>query len=385
MKKKISDLMDVYTVVERFSFSDTPLSSERIKEETMKKLSAETIHHTRSVARTLLIAAMIAVFSVSAIAATVITGAGDYFKDFFSKDGTALASGQIESINTIGNTFFSGVTDNGSTITPLAAIADENLFYLRVLVEAPEGTILKTLDENTDGYYQFFGSEADEDMTLTIEDNKNASFGWSPTFTYLADADNSDNKMEAVIRLNRYEFQESDLVFNDGKSKILTIPGLWIQSPDKIYTPVFKGTFSFDIGKNFNSSKIEKTGLSVSCTSPDFGHTNRLTFVKLSPLSFSYTFMSNMVPNDWIEPGLGHVKIILKDGTTFYDNMAGITPGISASKKELLNLIFGTEDASLTSTTETEFREYITFDEPLDLTLVSHIVYGENRISLTDE
>ncbi len=385
MKKKISDLMDVYTVVERFSFSDTPLSSERIKEETMKKLSAETIHHTRSVARTLLIAAMIAVFSVSAIAATVITGAGDYFKDFFSKDGTALASGQIESINTIGNTFFSGVTDNGSTITPLAAIADENLFYLRVLVEAPEGTILKTLDEDTDGYYQFFGSEADEDMTLTIEDNKNASFGWSPTFTYLADADNSDNKMEAVIRLNRYEFQESDLVFNDGKSKILTIPGLWIQSPDKVYTPVFEGTFAFDIGKNFNSSKIEKTGLSVSYTSPDFGYTNRLTSVELSPLSFSYAFMTNMIPNDWIEPGLGQIKIVLKDGSVFYDSMAGVKSGTGMSKQELLNLIFGTENASLTSESETGHRGFVLFNEPLDLSLVSSIVYGENVISLIDE
>ena len=385
MKKKITELMEAYEAEDRFSFMDTPLSPERIKEVTMKKLSADTMRRTHSVTRIVLIAALIAVFSVSAIAATVITGAGDYFKDFFSKDGSSLEPGQLEFINTIGNTFFSGVTDNGSTITPLAAIADENIFYLRVLVEAPEGTELKTLNEDTDGYYQFFGSEANEDITLSIENDKDASFGWDSRFTFLPDADETDNKMEAVIRLTRYEFEASDLVFNDGKSKILTIPGLWIQSPDKVYTPVFKGAFAFDIGKNFESSKIEKTNLSAIYTSPDYGYTNRLTAITLSPLSLSYTFASNLVPHDWIQPGLGHVKIVLKDGTTFYDSMAGITPGKGINERDLLLMIFGTEEASLTGTSETMFSEYIAFDEPLDPALVSHIVYGENTILLCDE
>ena len=385
MKKKITELMEAYTAEDQFSFQDTPISPNRIKEETMKRISEESMRRTCSVTRTLLAAALIAVFSVSAIAATVITGAGDYFKDFFSKDGSSLAPGQLESINSIGSMFFSGVTDNGSAITPLAAIADENIFYLRVLIEAPEGTVLKTLNEDTDGYYQFFGSDANEAMTLSIEENENASFGWSSEFIWLPDVDDSDNKMEAVIRLQRDEFEVSDLVFNDGKSKILTIPGLWIQSPDKIYTPVFKGTFAFDIGKNFESSKIEKTNLSAAYTSPDYGYTNRLISMTLSPLSFSYTFASNLVPNDWIEPGLGQVKIVLKDGTTFYDSMAGIIPGTGVSEKELLYLIFGTEEGSLTDASETVFRGYVVFDEPLDPALVSHIVYGENNILLHDE
>lgn len=385
MKKKMTELMEMYEAEDKFSFSDTPLSPERIKEETMKKLSIKTLKRAYPFTRALLIAAVIAALSVSAIAATVITGAGDYFSDIFLRNGQNLEPGQVETINAIGNTFFSGVTDNESTITPIAAIADENVYYLRICVEAPEGTALKTLNEDTDGYYQFFGSEYEESILLTLEENENASFGWSSTFIFLPDADDTDNMMEAVIRLIRDEFEESDLVFNDGKSKILTIPGLWIQSPDKVYTPVFKGTFSFDIGKNFESRKIEKKSLSAACVFEDYGHTNRLTSVTLSPLSFSYEFMSDMIVNDWIEPGLGQIKIVLKDGSVFYDSMAGVKSGIGMSKQELLNLIFGTENASLTSESETGHRGFVLFNEPLDLSLVSSIVYGENVISLIDE
>lgn len=385
MKKKMTELMEMYEAEDRFSFSDTPLSPERIKEETMKKLSKETLKRAYPFTRALLIAAVIAALSVSAIAATVITGAGDYFIDIFLRNGQNLEPGQVETINAIGNTFFSGVTDNESTITPIAAIADENVYYLRIRVEAPRDTALKTLNEDTDGYYQFFGSEYEESISLTLEENENASFGWSSTFIFLPDADDTDNMMEAVIRLIRDEFEESDLVFNDGKSKILTIPGLWIQSPDKVYTPVFKGTFSFDIGKNFESRKIEKKNLSAACVFADYGHTNRLTSVTLSPLSFSYEFMSDMIVNDWIEPGLGQIKIVLKDGSVFYDSMAGVTSGMGMSKQELLNLIFGTENASLTSESEIGHRGFVLFDEPLDLSLVSSIVYGENVISLIDE
>lgn len=385
MKKKMTELMEMYEAEDRFSFSDTPLSPERIREETMKKLSIETMKRAYPFTRVLLIAAVIAALSVSAIAATVITGAGNYFSDIFLRNGQNLEPGQVETINAIGNTFFSGVTDNGSTITPIAAIADENVYYLRLRVEAPEGTALKTLNEDTDGYYQFFGSEYEERISLTLEENENASFGWSSTFIFLPDADDTDNMMEAVIRLIRDDFEETDLVFNDGKSKILTIYGLWIQSPDKVYTPVFEGTFSFDIGKNFESRKIERKDLSAACVFEDYGHTNRLTSITLSPLSFSFEFTSNMIVNDWIEPGLGQIKIVLKDGSVFYDSMAGVTPGMGMKRQELLNLIFGTENASLTSEGETGHRGFDLFDEPLDLSLVSKIVYGDNVISLIDE
>ena len=151
MKKRISDLLDGYEDDSVDLSADTPLSPARIKELTMNRITPKQNKLRRLPVRLLAAAAIAAVLTASAFAAVYIAGAGELMQDFFAKDGEALSTGQIESLDQVGQTFEEGATDNGATITPVAALADENCYYLRLRVEAPEGTVLPDLDPNVAG------------------------------------------------------------------------------------------------------------------------------------------------------------------------------------------------------------------------------------------
>jgi len=51
-----------------------------------------------------------------------------------------------------------------------------------------------------------------------------------------------DNKITLIIG-----FVTDTIVFGDGHPKILSIHGLWLQSPDKVYTKILDGEWSFDL------------------------------------------------------------------------------------------------------------------------------------------
>ena len=51
-----------------------------------------------------------------------------------------------------------------------------------------------------------------------------------------------DNEITLVVNIGSRHG-----MFGNGDSKILTIHGLWLQSPDKTYTKVLGGEWSFDI------------------------------------------------------------------------------------------------------------------------------------------
>ena len=146
------------------------------------------------------------------------------------------------------------VTENGATITPLAVIADENIYYVRLRVEAPEGTALPDLDGDTQGYYQLKAS-------LDVPEGAYTDFSYNVLKTVLADDDPADNRKEFVLSFYALE-GETDVKFNDKVSKTLSVSGLWIQSPDKEYTPIFTGDFVFDFGLSFQS----QTSFSITPT-----------------------------------------------------------------------------------------------------------------------
>lgn len=259
MKRNISDLLDTYLEEDVELEAETVLSPTRIKELTMNKLDQK--NHTekktgkRFPVRVFIAAAAVAAMSVTALAAD-IGGVGSTLQSYFAKDGDSLSAGQIQVIDQLGATFSGGVTSQGATLTPLAAVADENVYYLRLRVEAPQGTVLPDLDEET-GYYQLFGGETKNSLDLDLSAYDGAySPGYSVDYTWMPDQDPADNMKEVVLR---YQVLPEDgeesgaLKFNDGVSKVLTIRGLWVQAPDKEYTQVFGGTFTFDIGKNFES------------------------------------------------------------------------------------------------------------------------------------
>ena len=380
MKRNISDLLDRYPAEDVELGGNSPYSSNRIKEITMKNIHTETKSRKRGFkpAHLLVAAAVAAAFTVSALAAGRLLG-GELFGDVFSRGNDSLTPGQVETIDRLVQTFEgqdgaapAAVTDNGASITPLAALADGNIYYLRLRVEAPEGTALPDLDWERDGAcYQLFGPEAAD--RLTLEPAQGAypadAFGYQLDFRPLPDSEPNDNVKEFVVQFTN--LSDDGIALNDGVSKQLTIHGLWTQDSDKVYTPIFTGEFAFDIGLNFQSQLLDLAvdGLTWSTRAEDefrgvaYDVTNTVKQMSLSPLSLSYRYTTTLPKdNNWIGAGLGPVEIVLKDGTAI--------PCIHGCDTDVGDSQTGTR----------ELEGFVVFDQPLDLSQVDYVQYGENKI-----
>lgn len=380
MKRNISDLLDRYPAEDVELGGNTPYSLTRIKEITMKNIHTETKSSKKGFkpAHLLAAAAVAAAFTVSAIAAGRLLG-GELFGDVFSRGDGSLTPGQVETIDRLVQTFEgqdgaapAAVTDNGASITPLAALADENVYYLRLRVEAPEGTALPDLDWERDGAcYQLFGPETADHLTLEPAEGAYPAdtFGYQLDFRPLPDSEPNDNVKEFVARFTN--LSDGGIALNDGVSKVLTVRGLWTQDSDKGYTPIFTGTFAFDIGLNFQSQRVEleTEGLTWSTRAEDelggvaYDVTNTVEQMSLSPLSLSYRYTTTLPKdNSWIGAGLGPVELILKDGTEI--------PCVHGHDTDVGDSRTGTR----------ELEGFIVFDQPLDLSQVDHLQYGDNKI-----
>ena len=380
MKRNISDLLDRYPAEDVELGGNTPYSPTRIKEITMKKIRTETKSGKKGFrpARLLVAAAVAAAFTVSALAAGRLLG-GELFGDVFSRGDGSLTPGQMETIDRLVQTFEgqdgaapAAVTDNGASITPLAALADENVYYLRLRVEAPEGTALPDLDWERDGAcYQLFGPEAADHLTLEPAEGAYPAdtFGYQLDFRPLPDSEPNDNVKEFVVQFTN--LSDDGIALNDGVSKVLTVRGLWTQDSDKGYTPIFTGTFAFDIGLNFQSQllELEAGGLTWSTRAEDelrgvaYDVTNTVAQMSLSPLSLSYRYTTTLpADNNWIDAGLGPVEIVLTDGTEI--------PCIHGHDTDVGNSQTGAR----------ELEGFVVFDQPLDLSQVDHLQYGDNKI-----
>ena len=389
MKRNISDLLDRYPAEDMELGGNTPYSSTRIKEITMNKITRTDMPSTHAKpkagirpARLLIAAAIAAALSVSALAAGRLWG-GELFGDVFSQgSGSALSQGQINAIDQLVQTFEgrdgsipAAVTDNGATITPIAALADENIYYLRLRVEAPEGTALPDLDMDRDNaVYQLFGPEAAD--SLDLEPAQGAypeyAFGYQLDFRPLPDSEPNDNIKEFVVQFAN--LSENGITLNDGVSKVLTVRGLWIQDANKGYTPVFTGEFIFDIGLNFQSQAVALDADGLTWRHELLDYTNTMQAMTLSPLSLSYRVDSTMPENDRISAQVGALKIVLKDGSVFYSE--------STEYDEQLARYIQEENITLPLTGEPTgvFENYIVFDQPLDLSQVDYVQYGDNKI-----
>lgn len=362
MKRDIADLLDTYVDDSVRLDSITPLSSSRIKELTMSRIQQKQTH--RRVRGGFLVAAVIAVLCMTTAVASYL-GAGELFRSFFTNHDNELTPGQVETMDCIGETFAAGVTSNGATITPIAALADSNLYYLRLRVEAPEGVVLPDLKEG-EGYYKLSAPDDENMMTLEAEKGAyNEIYGYTSDVNWQPDADPTDNVKEVVIEFHKQS--GSDMAYNDNIPKILSIHGLWIQSIDKEYTQIFGGDFAFDIGSNYQSEAVALDSQKATYHDEVYGYTNQLEYLELSPLSLSYRYKSTMPENDWVSLGApGPMQIVMKDGTVFYER--GEDPG--PASHEIPQLPIPTK----------EYTGYITFDAPLDLSEVDYVKYGETII-----
>ena len=390
MKRNISDLLDRYPAEDVELGGNSPYSPTRIKEITMKNIHTETKSRKRGFkpARLLVAAAVAAAFTVSALAAGRLLG-GELFGDVFSRGNDSLTPGQMETIDRLVQTFEgqdgaapAAVTDNGASITPLAALADENVYYLRLRVEAPEGTALPDLDMDRDeAVYQLFGPEKEDRLELDPAQGvyPKDAFGYQLDFRTLPDSEPNDNIKEFVVQFTN--LSDNGITLNDGVSKLLTIRGLWIQDANKGYTPVFTGEFVFDIGLNFQSQKIDLPAQGLTWRHEMLDYTNTLQAMTLSPLSLSYQVDCSMPENDHIGAQLGDLEIVLKDGTVFYSEVN------TAQDDEVLANYIREMDITLplTGAPTGVFENYIIFDQPLDLSQVDCIRYGETKIPVSAE
>ncbi len=393
MKRNISDLLDGYLAEDMELGGVPPYSPSRIKEITMNHIM-NTEHNDqpktkaragRRPMRLLIAAAVIAAFSVSALAAGRILGGGELFGNVFSQEKDALSQGQLDAIDQLVQSFETqdgsiptAVTSNGATITPVAALADENVYYLRLRVEAPAGAVLPDLDPET-SCYQLFGPEKEDSLTLEPAEGAypEYAFGYQMEFRPLPDSDPSDNIKEFVIEMTN--LSDDGIALNDGVSKVLTIRGLWTQAQDKSYTPIFTGEFAFDIGLNFQSQTAALPVEGLTWHHDLLDYTNTLQAMTLSPLSLSYQVDSTMPENDRVGAQLGTLEIVLKDGSVFYAESTEYDEQLARYIER------GEIELPLTGEPTGVFENYIVFEQPLDLTQVDYIRYGEAKIPVTVE
>ncbi|MDD3212596.1 MAG: hypothetical protein PHY64_02925 [Eubacteriales bacterium] len=254
----------------------------------------------------------------------------------------SLSDNQIAVLEEIGTTDMPAAEADGTTITPLAAIGDEDFYYLMLRIEAPEGTVL----DMQDGYYQINNPDS-ETALLSFDNNSYPNCGYE-VFLSWQDDDPSDNVITLVIRINAQ--YGCDLKFNDGVSKFLCIDGLWLQSPDKTYTRVLDGTWTFDIGL-YGASESKTLDVEGKSVIGDGGYEMTLTSMDVSPLSIrcSYTYDSL----EGVTPGPGNFYAVMKDGTQIEVNVA---------------------DGQCTNTSNSEHGY---FSSPVELSEMASIQFGD--------
>lgn len=370
MAYNIYDLMDSVRDDTVSLPEDGAADLRRIKELTMKKIENQqggrpAVKKTGRVARGLLIAAIVAVMCTATVAAARL-GVADSFKGYFGD----LTAEQKQVMEEIGTTDMQPVTSNGTTITPLAAICDENNYYLRLRIEAPEGTELN-LPKEGEGYLQLWEPEnysgffvyGDYDQAGCVID-----YAWS-------DAIPGDNVLEVVIRISgqggdtRTKAYYENILgrdytimsFTDGRPKQLNIHDIWMQTnnQDLPYEIVLEGDWSFEIGLNAKAAPtvyVDASGRTTESVWPEPGHTLTLKYFRISPLGmvgeYGHDYDENMEGY-----GIENCALVMEDGST---------------------LEMGTGGVSMTG------RDFVTlnchFDAPIDVTQVDHIRFGDQII-----
>lgn len=267
MKRRISDLLEGIREDTVELNTQTPLSSNRIKELTMSKINSEKkTHNTKRIAfRILVAAAAISLLTVTAFAAENVFGAGDWFRDILGnrleedrktvqQEGLditlpeTVCQEQIDVVNELGQVFEeTSIESEGTTMTLTAAYADANVIHLYFQAEAPEGTVLP------DGIlYQFYDYNAEDWNILELPQGAPYELsGYNVDVEALPDADPTDNRKDFHVTI--YTQSGMEMQFNDGVSKLYHITGIYEQVVDMNgdedgYVRLAPGSFTFDIG-----------------------------------------------------------------------------------------------------------------------------------------
>lgn len=294
--------------------------------------------------------------AAAALAAVLLVGtagaaAGPLWERYFG----GLDGSQQEVIENLSQDL-PAAESNGTVMTPLAAFGDQDFYYLMLEIRAPEGTVLPDYGED-EGYYQLFNPDTGEDITLTDSAGNNIrgnmEFEWLPRT-------GEESPLTAVIGL----WPRRGVDYSDGTDKILHIPGLWVQDPDKNYTSVLTGGWDFNIGAHtggVESRMLDTAGITVE--DANFG-TVTMESLRLSPLGMRFRFSWAHGAEDecMVCPGV-EIAVVMKDGSEIrLSNSMG-----SYQPEERWN------------------EEYGPFEAPIDMSQVSFVRWGDAEILVSPE
>lgn len=340
----------------------------RIKELTMKKIESQqggrpAVKKTGRVARGLLIAAIVAVMCTATVAAAKL-GVADSFKGYFGD----LTAEQKQLMEEMGTTDMPApVTSNGTTITPLAVYGDAYHYYIRLMVQAPEGTVLRIPDSQTEGDLMLRGTE--EDGILETADYDFSGMGYSVEWE---DSIPGDNTLEGVVYLEGQMLSddtaqrvgETRMRFDDGQPKRLHITGLAVYNASlgQYTETVLEGDWRFalpDLSEQAAPIEVDASGLTVESTQP--GRMIYLDAFRISSTYIQVKYDSDSI-DDFDAPPCepeGGWALVLDDGT---------------------EVALGSEDPQGGGWNNSHVDIYYRFAAPIDVTQVDHIRFGTLEI-----
>lgn len=264
MKRKISDILDIYQDDSVVLAVDTPLSSRRIKELTMSRVKAKrNVRH--KVIRLVAVAAIISILTVTTLAAEQIFNVGDIVRNLFDKN---LPENQVEVMNQLGGSFQpQTITSEGTTITLAAAYGDDHVLYAYLQVTAPDGAVLPDdihyifYDPNARNHQAKYGDEDYwEHIQIPVGNPYQYINGYVVNVAPLTDEDPGDNYKEFLLTVSAQNGQKAR--FNDGITKYLNIMGVYeqidnVNGDEDGYVLLAPGSFSFDVGIVNQAEQIE--------------------------------------------------------------------------------------------------------------------------------
>lgn len=334
----------------------------RIKELTMKKIENQqggrpAVKKTRRVAKGLLIAAIVAVMCTATVAAAKL-GVADSFKGYFGD----LTEEQKQLMEEMGTTDMQPVTSNGITITPLAVYGDAYNYYISLLVQAPEGTVLRIPGE---GDLMPRGTE--EDGILETADYDFSGMGYSVKWE---DSTPGDNTLEGVVYLEGQMLSddaaqwvgETRMRFDDGQPKWLHITRFVLGVGDEYTETVLEGDWRFalpDLSAQAAPIEVDASGLTVESTQP--GRMIYLDTFRISSTYIQVKYDSDSI-DDFDAPPCepeGGWALVLDDGA----EVAG-----------------GDSDVCGGSYNNSHVDLYFRFAAPIDVSRVDYIRFGTLEI-----
>ena len=354
MPARISDLLDGWEEGSAELPVPAGMSPERIREMTMEKIKQTKRPGRRMGLRLLACAGLAAVFTVSAMAAYQLWGPGELFDPFFTIERAPLDDGQKALLDEIGTTDLPPVTSSGTTLTPLAAIADEHTLYLRLRLEAPEGTALPHMGEGEDHI-------AYDVELVNTQTGERLDWGFQKA-RFLPDDTPGDNSLELVFMLLGFPRGANWI---DGVPKTLTITGLGLH-PGGVESMHLEGEWSFSLDGFYPSKAVEVDTIGAARWDETTERMVALEGLTLSPLSAAFT---TSYPTRGDERGVFtnlEIELVFQDGSTVViDGGSGNTsPGPDGEG----GVVY--------------FTGVHSFDTPLDLTQLDHIQFGEYRLEL---